>query len=84
MTTFGMVFLCIIGIAIISIIHSIYLMVQLDKCEKQLKTQRREQRAQTLKALELHKKLESINYELDERPIAPYSTFIEIKKLIND
>ena len=28
-------------------------MVQLDKCEKQLKTQRREQRAQTLKALEL-------------------------------
>ena len=35
--------------------------VQLDKCEKQLKTQRREQRAQTLKALELHDKLKSIN-----------------------
>ena len=35
--------------------------VQLDKCEKLLKTQRREQRAQSSKVRELNKKLESIN-----------------------
>ena len=84
MDTFGMIFLCIVAIATITTIHSIYLMVKLDKCERLLKTQRREQRAQSSKVRELNKKLESINYELDDFHISPYSTFIEIKKMIND
>jgi len=34
------------------------MMVQLDKCQRQLKTQRREQRAQTKKVIELKERLE--------------------------
>ena len=58
MDTFGMIFLCIVAIATITTIHSIYLMVQLDKCQRLLKTQRREQRAQTKKVIELKERLE--------------------------
>jgi|19_taG_2_1085344.scaffolds.fasta_scaffold176450_2 hypothetical protein len=84
MDTFGMIFLCIVAIATITTIHSIYLMVKLDKCERLLKTQRREQRAQSSKVRELNKKLESIKYELDDFLISPCSPFFEIKKMIND
>ena len=60
-------------------------MVQLDKCEKQLKTQRREQRAQTNKSRELNEKLKSIEREAEVlKTSVHYGTYLEIKKIIND
>ena len=61
------------------------MMVQLDKCQRLLKTHRREQRAQTNKSRELNEKLKSIEQEAEVlRTSVHYGTYLEIKKLIND
>jgi predicted S18 family serine protease len=92
MSEFQMVMLCIIGIATVSLVHSIYLMIKLNQLEnkkteldKTIQSLQRDKNFYCNKVTHFDNEhtINAIEQEIEGLQGTNYAKYIEIKKLIN-